>query len=93
MSASDGLSWKTYMYGVSHKQEKWMYIKRQKLSKKLLNKNMIQLGDCKHGESYATVPHFTIVSNPLTLRLLLVMTRFLASFSNCGQNPLVLPLN
>ena len=81
------------MYRVSHKQEKWMCIKRQKLNKKLLNKNMVQLRDCKHGESFATVPHFTTVSNLLTLRLLLVMARFLAGFSICGQNPLVLPFN
>ena len=47
-----------------------MCIKRQKLNNKLLNKNMVQLRDCKHGESYATVPHFTTVSNPLTPRLI-----------------------
>ena len=39
---------------------------------------MVQLRDCKNGESYATVPHFTTVSNPLTPRLIiLVMTRLL----------------
>lgn len=31
---------------------------------------MVQLQDCKHEESYATVPHFTTVSNPLTPRLI-----------------------
>lgn len=54
--------------------------KRQKLHKKLLNKNMVQLQDRKHRESYATVPHFATVCNPLTHRLLLVMTRLLGSF-------------
>ena len=31
---------------------------------------MVQLQDCKRGESYATVPHFTNVSNSLTPRLI-----------------------
>ena len=31
---------------------------------------MVQLWDCKHGESYAAVPHFTTVSTPLTPRLI-----------------------
>lgn len=32
---------------------------------------MVQLRDCKHGKSYATVPHFKTVSNPLTPRLII----------------------
>lgn len=44
--------------------------KKAKITQKLLNKNMVQLQDCKHEESYATVPHFTTVSNPLTPRLI-----------------------
>ena len=31
---------------------------------------MVQLRDRKHGESYATVPHFAMVRYPLTHRLI-----------------------
>ena len=44
--------------------------KKAKMNKKLLNKSMVQLQDRKHRESYATVPHCTTVSNPLTPRLI-----------------------
>ena len=43
---------------------------------------MVQLQDCKHGESYATVPHFTTVSNPLTLRLVISYDKIFTQLLN-----------